>query len=314
MKFCKFCGTALQDEQFCNCHLAAEERGQMPVQSTASQPILQVNELQQPVQETVPQQSIPQPMQAAQPAAQVNGQAAPAQQPYTAQSTNEIPTGYGQAGDVPPQPQQIVRTEPSQAGIFFKEILDVFISMFKTPAQAIENVHEKANLAKSFTFLGIQSFVMALAISLIYGRAFTPLYGVFGYSIKFSEYAKAFFGGFFAVSAFSVLLASLFFLFAQIFKKPIEFPKVLSFVAGASVFVSVGTVPVWIFALFMGASYSFSVTMILALWFSVTACASGSLFSMIKKQIGDANTALLVTVCAYFPTILVIGLIGFALL
>ena len=342
MKFCKYCGTALQDGQYCTCSLALEERGQTPapqMQQGAVPPtgILQVGAPQGHVSEPqtnepqtgippvnaqpIPVQQIPpQPIpQMGEPQAPVQQPYVP-QQPYTAQPSQQTgtqtPPGQQYAPQPQPQytPQPAVKTEPGKAAVLFKELLTLFITLFKAPAKAIDSVHENASFAKSFILLGAQSLVMALAISITYGRFMKYLAGGFmGIEVKFTEYLKFFFSGFFIVAAFSIILACMLYLFSMLFKKQINFLQALSYVAGASIFITIGTIPVWTFSLMLGISFSFFMVMIIAVWFSVSACAAGSLYAMVKKNTG-ADKAIIITLCAYAPAILTIGLIASVLM
>ena len=210
-KFCKYCGTQLEDGQVCGCPQAqAEAAAQQPVQP------------QQPQQQP-PQQQYAQP-QPEQPPQQQYAQ--PQQQPYQ-------------------QPAPAAPRAPSPVGIAFKNLGPFLKAYFQSPVNAARTAVQQGDMILSIILLSIQAIVVGLMMfPLALTRfGFRGVLGSFGrglpggVSIALSFFISLFLGILLAAICV-MILTLLIFAMAKIMKSACSFKDILIGCGAHSVFVT----------------------------------------------------------------------------
>lgn len=149
-----------------------------------------------------------------------------------------------------PQFQQGYTTmkQPSSANLYFKNLLDTFINVLKTGADAGVKMTQSGDIKIAGGFIVIQAILAALFGIIVQGKVVNYVKEVLSY---FSSYdikmpiAKAFIGTMVLSVVFSLILAVLIFGLNQMFKNTIDFRQSLATAATRSVVVA----PVMIMAM-----------------------------------------------------------------
>ena len=247
MKFCKYCGKKLGDDEVCSCPEARAEFDRIHSPATPSQPPEQPRPTPPQGRFDIPTQP-PQQPQPSRPAQPQGGFNPPPRPP-------EPPRPTPPQGGFNPPPHPPIHDDPYAGGHarrpgFGSVLLEHFVGFFRAPAETCVDMVRRPSYGESAIFMGAQAVTAGL-IAIIFFAQVNSFLGMFGMPRGMSF---SLIGAFLLTAVLSFVLSALtgllYFAFVRAFKGRLNFKQAVSVVSVRSLAVACVNIICCVLALF----------------------------------------------------------------